>query len=115
MATFLERLLEDEYTVHTAATGSAALRWLADHTPALIVLDLELPDMSGYDVLQTLQNTPSLAEIPVFVLSAHSRSMIPVRCFDLGAEEFLSKPFNPEELQVRLHKLNGAEESAGPP
>jgi DNA-binding response OmpR family regulator len=104
MGTFLTRLLEDPFAVSVVSTATVH-DWLADHSPDLMVLDLDLSDDDAYALLRTLCTHPRCAEAPVLVLSNTRSSRASVRCLEVGASEVLSKPFNPEELCVRLKKL----------
>lgn len=106
MGTFLARILDDTYTVSVVPTGRDALDWLTDHTPTLVLVDLDVPDADGIDLLQALREHPKCADVPIVVLSSTRSSQASVRCLEQGAAEYLAKPFNPEELRVRLKKLN---------
>lgn len=107
MGTFLTRILNDIYAVTVVRTAASALEWLTHSTPALIMVDLDLSDDGGYDRLRTLRAHSRRDDIPIVVLSDTRSSRASVRCLELGAADVLSKPFNPEELRVRLEKLGG--------
>jgi two-component system, OmpR family, alkaline phosphatase synthesis response regulator PhoP len=81
-----------------AAEGSSALRLARERRPDVIVLDLMLPGMNGYEVLETLQRDEGTASIPVLVLTAKSLRADRERSHGLGAAAFLTKPFLPDEL-----------------
>ena len=81
-----------------AAEGSSALRLARERRPDVIVLDLMLPGMNGYEVLETLQRDEGTAKIPVLVLTAKSLRADRERSHGLGAAAFLTKPFLPDEL-----------------
>jgi two-component system KDP operon response regulator KdpE len=87
------------YDVETAATGADALRAAADWSPDLIVLDLGLPDMDGKTVCARVRET---SEVPIIVLSARSQEADKVSALDLGADDYVTKPFGPEELVARI-------------
>jgi len=91
--------------VHIASNGRDGIELVAKHQPEIVLLDVQMPDMSGYDVLQTAKNDPRLCHIPMFLFSANSRSEDIQRGLDLGAAGFLSKPFDPREL---LQQINHA-------
>lgn len=114
MAIFLRRLLEDQFTVEVKSNRRETLQWLEGNTPALIIMDLDMPHTDGFDLLQNIQGISHLSDTSVLVLSGNTMSHIPVQCFKLGAKEYLTKPFNPDELQVRLEKLN-VQERPPPP
>ena len=103
----LRDLLEAEgYEVESVLTGEAAFEAL-DVAPDidLLVLDLMLPGMSGYDVIEQLRGRADLASIPVLVLSALSSASARVRGLRDGADDYMTKPFLPEELIARARTL----------
>ena len=87
------------YEVEMASSGSAALKLAAEHAPDLIVLDLGLPDLDGTEVCRRIRETSA---VPIIVLSARSGEADKVRALDLGADDFVTKPFGPEELLARI-------------
>lgn len=92
------------YVVEVAADGKSALSWL-DHHPQvdLVILDLMLPGMSGYDVCLSLRKTHPL--LPVLILSARTLPEDRTRGFDVGADQYLTKPFELDELLSRVKNL----------
>ncbi|TFH37551.1 MAG: response regulator [Anaerolineales bacterium] len=101
-------LLEQElagqgFDIRTAADGSEALARVAEHVPDMIFLDLMMPVMDGFGVLEQLQAHEDWREIPVVIISASSDLENIVRGIDLGAADFLPKPFEPAILQARLN------------
>ena len=103
----LRELLEGEgYQVESEATGEAALAAL-ERTPDvdLIVLDLMLPGMSGYEVIERLRGRPEVATTPILVLSALSSPSARIRGLRDGADDYMTKPFLPEELLARTRTL----------
>ncbi len=95
------RLKRQGYTVATAQNGRLALERLRADTFDLVLLDIMMPEMDGYEVLQHLKADPVLRRIPVIVISALSEMDSVVRCIELGAEDYLPKPFNPTLLKAR--------------
>ncbi len=87
------------YDVEVAGTGQAALKAAADRPPDLIVLDLGLPDLDGTEVCRRLRED---SKVPIIILSARDRETDKVRALDLGADDFVTKPFGPEELLARM-------------
>jgi len=87
------------YEVEIAGTGADALRMVTAHPPNLVVLDLGLPDMEGTEVCRRIRAQSSL---PVIILSARGREEDKVAALDLGADDYLTKPFGPEELLARI-------------
>jgi adenylate cyclase len=96
----LERL---GYTnVATAANGREALEVLQANPIDLVLLDIMMPDMNGYEVLERLKADPQRQHIPVIMISAIDEVESVIRCIELGAEDYLSKPFNPTLLRARV-------------
>ena len=83
------------YEVEIAGTGADALRMVAAHPPDLIVLDLGLPDLEGTEVCRRIRAT---SRVPIVVLSARGAEADKVNALDLGADDYVTKPFGPEEL-----------------
>jgi sigma-B regulation protein RsbU (phosphoserine phosphatase) len=96
------RLRRDGYDVETASNGVEALRLLRASPFDLILLDLVMPGLDGYQVLVKMKSEPALREIPVIMLSALDQEDGIARCIELGAEDFVSKPFSPVFLRARL-------------
>jgi two-component system, cell cycle sensor histidine kinase and response regulator CckA len=103
----LRDLLEAEgYAVESSLTGEHALEVLTQNPDVdLLVLDLMLPGMSGYDVIERLRSSGDLASIPVLVLSALSSTSARIRGLRDGADDYMTKPFLPEELLARTRTL----------
>jgi PAS domain S-box-containing protein len=103
----LRDLLEGEgYEVASVSSGEAALERLTSGPEVeLLVLDLMLPGMSGYDVIERLRGRPELGTLPILVLSALSNTAARVRGLRDGADDFMTKPFLPEELVARARTL----------
>ena len=99
-------LLEREgYLVAEARDGIQALSEVDRHAPDIIVLDLNLPGMDGYSVLTQLRSRPSTRSIPIIVLTAKGDEDNEVRVFELGADDFLTKPFRARALSARLEAV----------
>lgn len=99
----LERhLTRQGYQVLLAKGGRQALEMLAAARVDVVLLDLVMPDMDGYETLGRLKNDPELGEIPVIVLSALEDLESVVRCIEIGAEDYIQKPFTPVLLNARL-------------
>ena len=96
------RLRRQNYEVLTAAGGRAALGLLAAAPVDLVLLDVMMPDLDGYAVLQQLKADPALRDIPVLMISALDDLDSVVRCIQLGADDYLGKPFEPVLLQARI-------------
>jgi adenylate cyclase len=96
------RLMRERHNVTTATNGAAALELAARQDFDLILLDLIMPEMSGFEVLRRLKTEERTQDIPVIVISALDEIDSVVRCIEAGAEDYLSKPFNPVLLQARV-------------
>ncbi|HEY7501990.1 MAG TPA: response regulator transcription factor, partial [Vicinamibacterales bacterium] len=87
------------YEVDTAATGTDALKMFSERAPDLVVLDLGLPDLEGTEVCRRLR---AQSAVPIVVLSARGAEADKVNALDLGADDYVTKPFGPEELLARI-------------
>jgi class 3 adenylate cyclase/ActR/RegA family two-component response regulator len=96
------RLARQGYELHTADGGRAALDALARRPVDLVLLDVMMPDLDGYAVLERMKADPALRDIPVVMISALDEMESVVRCIQLGAEDYLPKPFDPVLLQARV-------------
>ena len=95
-------LTREGYRVSTAASGDEALETASRERPDIVVLDLMLPGLSGYEVLQELRRRTGLEEVPVIVLTARKEEADRVRGLELGADDYMTKPFSPQELVLRV-------------
>ena len=93
------------YDVVLVGDGQAALDSVGALRPSLVVLDAMMPIMDGFEVLRRLKGDPDLCEIPVIMLTALRREGDVVAALNLGAADYLPKPFNPDELVARLTRL----------
>jgi DNA-binding response OmpR family regulator len=99
----LTELLERAgYTVDHATDGKTALRNLFANPPALVILDVTMPDMDGY---QTLERIRDLSDVPVLMLTARSQELEKVRGLTAGADDYVAKPFGRQELLARVQAL----------
>lgn len=112
------RLTREGHTVMTAESGEKGLEALERSGADLILLDLVMPGISGFEVLRRLKQSPTLCQVPVIMISAVDEIDSIVRCIEMGAEDYLLKPFNPVLLQARInaslekHQLRKREQSA---
>jgi two-component system phosphate regulon response regulator PhoB len=91
------------YRTLQAATGEEALAQVARHTPHMILLDLNLPDLAGTEVARRLKADPDTREIPIIMLTARGGEADRIAGFELGAEDYVPKPFSVRELVLRLN------------
>jgi two-component system, OmpR family, phosphate regulon response regulator PhoB len=92
----------DGFRVHEAADGTAASRWLAEHRPDLVVLDIMLPGTDGLSILRQLRAT---GDIPVILLTARAEEVDRVLGLELGADDYVVKPFSTRELVARVRSV----------
>lgn len=95
------------YEVVSAATGRDALASIAGRRPDLILLDLMLPDIDGFGICEILRRSPQTASIPIVILTAWATNDARNVGLELGALDYLTKPFSPRELTLRVQKLLG--------
>jgi two-component system, OmpR family, phosphate regulon response regulator PhoB len=95
-------LTKEGYRVRTAEGGQEALELAAAERPDLVILDLMLPGFSGFDVLTELRRRPELADVPVIVLTARRDEADRVKGLESGADDYVTKPFSPRELILRV-------------
>ncbi|OON67594.1 response regulator transcription factor [Hymenobacter sp. CRA2] len=102
----LEHYFATEYHVILAADGFEALAWLQQgHAAAAIVLDYEMPEMNGLDFIKQVRAYPRHENTPILVLSGTDETSNKILCLRQGADDYLVKPFNPEELEIRIEKV----------
>ncbi len=92
----------DGHSVHEVGDGDEAMAWLTEHTPDLVVLDIMLPGSDGLTILRRLR---AIGDIPVILLTARSDELDRVLGLELGADDYVVKPFSPRELAVRVRNL----------
>jgi two-component system phosphate regulon response regulator PhoB len=93
------------YDVSSAAEGAEALKKARAQLPDLIVLDLMLPEMDGLEVCKILRRDPTAASVPIIMLTAKAAELDRVLGLELGADDYVTKPFSPRELVLRIRKL----------
>ncbi len=101
-------LTESGYDFHSAHDGMEALEKLDEMTPDLMILDISMPRLNGWDVLRMMQQDPKKAGIPVLVLTAHDRDAEMARGWELGATWYQPKPFNFDELLLIIDRILAA-------
>jgi two-component system phosphate regulon response regulator PhoB len=93
------------YVVSTAGDGAEALKRARTQTPDLIVLDVMLPEMDGFEICKSLRLDAATAKIPIVMLTAKAAEIDRVLGLELGADDYLTKPFSPRELLLRIKKI----------
>lgn len=96
------RLKRMKYDVIVAEDGEQALTMVTEHPFNLVLLDIMMPNISGYEVLERMKQDDATKHIPIIMISAVDDLDSVVRCIELGAEDYLFKPFNPVLLKARI-------------
>ena len=113
--TLTRRLARQGYpNVTSAVDGRQALELLNSKPFDLVLLDIMMPNVNGYEVLAQMKASLSLRHIPVIMISAIDEIDSVIRCIELGAEDYLPKPFNPTLLRARSRCLSGAQTASRP-
>jgi len=106
MQLLLKQLFKAEFDVHVFNNGKEALNWMySGSIPDLAIFDLQMPEMDGYELLQHCKSSGYFQEVPVIILSAEETSSDRIKCLELGAIDYLIKPFNPKELKLRVNRI----------
>lgn len=98
----LGRMLADVGTLRFATSGQDALRLARESAPDLILLDAEMPGMSGFQVCEALKAEPALVDVPVIFVTSHSKPAFEVAGFEVGAADFIAKPVNAPLVRARV-------------
>jgi len=97
------------FTVTLCTDGRAASDRISGQSPpALVILDVMLPYASGFELLESIRKSPTWSKVPVLMLTAKSRETDVVRGLEGGANDYMTKPFQPAELKARIRRLVGA-------
>ena len=95
-----------DYTINIVKNGLDAVKWLlAGNLPDLIILDLNMPEMNGLEFLKEVRKYNFFKKIPMIVLSGEDSSIKRIEAFKSGANDYLTKPFNPVELRIRMERF----------
>ena len=100
------------YEVITALDGEEALEKANEHKPDLVVLDIMMPKMDGYETCKALKANETTKNIPVILLSAKGRNVDMQTGYDVGADEYITKPFSPRKLVDRINAILGKPDSS---
>jgi len=101
----IENTLKQEFDVTSLANGQEGLSYLEDgNFPDMIICDLIMPEMNGFEFLERIKTSGFFDDIPIMILSGREWSKDKIRCFELGAEDYVIKPFNPSEVIARIKR-----------
>lgn len=98
-------LSEEGYNVELAFDGLSAVEKVYEERPDLVVLDITLPEMDGYQVCRVLKNDPQYSDIPIIMLTARTQRSDEFRGKETGADEYMTKPYSPMELIESVKKI----------
>lgn len=111
----LEAFLQGEgYITESAGSGEHALRMIRQRQPDLILLDITMPGIDGFEVARQIKSDPDTAGIPIIMVTAHTSGSSRLVGLGVGAEDYLTKPFNPSELALKVRNLLQLKASAKP-
>jgi diguanylate cyclase (GGDEF)-like protein/PAS domain S-box-containing protein len=97
-------LAEEGYQLNCARTGKLALGYLQHKRPSLILLDIQMPGMSGFEVCQQIKQNPTLGDIPILFLSCHDSVEEKLKAFEFGGADYITKPFEVAEVVARVNR-----------
>lgn len=103
MREFLRQLLSKDYIVQTFENGEQAMQYIASNQqPNAMIVDFEMDGLNGQELLEMIKSSGFYKDIPVILLSGKTKSETRIACLASGAKDFISKPFNPIELKLRI-------------
>ena len=105
IVTYIKTILKDKYKAHTAGNGALGIEKALEIIPDIIISDVMMPEKNGYEVCETLKQDERASHIPIILLTAKATQADKVEGLKYGADAFLTKPFDKEELLIRLEKL----------
>lgn len=100
----LEHFLSSNYEVETKSSGKEGMEWLEKNVPDLIISDIQMEQMNGFEFLKEVRLNGYMKHTPIVMLSGKTESKERVKCYQLGAQDYLTKPFNPQELEEVVKK-----------
>jgi len=108
MQQVINQYLKGKFTITTFDNGMDAWLYLQQGaTPAIIIADLNIPQITGLELLKQIKASIFFNTIPVLILSGEESSDVKIDCLEAGADDYMIKPFNPRELEVRIRKVIG--------
>lgn len=102
----LENFLSNDYEVISKENGYEAMTWLnSGHSVDLLLVDIDMPMINGFEFTENIRKQVGMKNVPVIMLSSKQKSSDRIKSFTSGADDYLQKPFNPEELLVRIQSI----------
>jgi DNA-binding response OmpR family regulator len=106
MRKLLEQILKSKYEIIALENGREALEWMySGNIPDAVVADLNMPEIDGFEYITKVRESAFFGDLPLIILSGEESSAERIKCLKLGANDYLIKPFNPEELGLRIDNL----------
>lgn len=102
---FLREILDDDYELLTVSSGEEALEVIHEFDPLIVLLDIMLPGVSGYEVCEQVKKDESLSQVKIILISAKAMVNERQRGYEAGADDYITKPFDHEELLVKLNLI----------
>jgi two-component system cell cycle response regulator DivK len=104
------RIIRDLLTAHgfevvEAVTGLEGVREAERHTPALILMDIQLPEIDGYEATRRIKSQPDLRHIPIIIITSYALSGDDLKAYAAGCDEYVSKPYSTRKLLTKIRKL----------
>jgi two-component system cell cycle response regulator DivK len=93
-----------DYEVIEAITGEEGVTSAEAHRPDLILMDIQLPGLDGYEATRRIKSNPDLSQIPIIVVTSYALSGDDVKAFEAGCDDYVAKPFSPRELLAKVRK-----------
>lgn len=101
----LTMLLGEEYDLHAFSVGSRALKFLKDRTPDLVILDIDMPEIDGYQMLESIRETEHLKNVPVLFLTSNNEKNYIIRAIAEGVNDYVVKPIDEAVLKKKVHAV----------
>ena len=101
----VDNVFKRKYEVAKCNTVTDALAYLENNVPDIIITDLNMPDVSGEEFVSFIKSNPKLEFVPIVVLSSSENASTRIKLLKLGVDDFVQKPFNPEELGLRIENI----------
>ena len=106
MRMLLENFFSGKFDVTVKENGLEALKWMQKgNIPDFIIVDIVMPELDGYDFIKNVRSSGYFKRIPIIMLSGLENSQEKIKCLKLGADDYIIKPFNPEELSIRVENI----------
>lgn len=102
---YIGEILKEEYMLTMAKSGSQALKLMEKNVPDIILLDIKMPEMDGFELLEIIKNDDRYKQIPVVFLTADNEADNVEKSIGLGASDLIKKPFRPDEMLDRIAKV----------